>query len=74
MDTKMSDLFDTLIFYTDGFAVRLNGVFRLKILDIFKSSDICYKVIKRTLKTADMQENTGKLTSFCIITKTQFCL
>lgn len=37
---KMFDLFDTLIFYTVGFTVRLTDAFRLKILETFKSSDI----------------------------------
>lgn len=40
MGIKMFDLFDTLIFYTDGFTEKLNDAFRLKFLDILKSSDI----------------------------------
>lgn len=51
VDAKMFDLSDTLIFYTIGFTVRLPDAFRLKILKIFRSSNICYKVKKkRTLK------------------------
>lgn len=69
----MLNLFDT-IFNTDGFAVRLNYRFRLIFFNILKNLVIFYKVTKRTLRTAYVQESTGIVTSCCIVTGTQFCL